>query len=59
MKAPMEAANPTQTVDTSDFTYLMVSKTAMPAGNKPQVGPQNPNLNSPITESSHPKRQMW
>lgn len=31
MKAPIEAARPTQTVDTSDLTYRMVSNTAMPA----------------------------
>ena len=53
MKAPMEAASPTQTVDTSDFTYLMVSKTAMPAGNEPQVSPQTRNSEvSPQTLTS-------
>lgn len=30
MKAPMEAARPTHTVETSDLTYRMVSNTAMP-----------------------------
>lgn len=31
-KAPMEAARPTQTVDTSGRMWRIVSNTAMPAG---------------------------
>ena len=35
MKAPMEAASPTQTVETSDLIYRMVSNTAIPADKQP------------------------